>query len=407
MPTFVREQPIDRATVRPLDPQPAAIRQRFASIVVVLAVLGLVFAGIAWWRSARFAATAGGHAPRPVEVAAAPVAVETLPQFLRATGSLRAVQEVVLAPEVAGRVVAIRFEAGAMVARGDPLVQLFDGVERADRAAAVARARFARLELDRSQKLSPTGSETLQRLQQREAELAAAEATIAQIDAKLAQKTVRAPFDGRLGIRRIDLGQYVEPGAPIATLVALDRLYVNFSVPQQDLAKLRVGGEVEVTSDAFPDRRFRAVIDAVEPRVGADTRNVSAQALLGNTEGLLRPGLFVVVDVARPPRPDTVLVPATAVQATASGDSVFVVRDGRAEMVPVVAGAQIGERIVIDHGLSPGDVVITAGQLRVRPGAPVTIATAPGATAAGATGATAAGATAAGATADATRGRVP
>ncbi|WP_157223542.1 efflux RND transporter periplasmic adaptor subunit [Rhodovulum sp. PH10] len=394
MPTFVREQPIDRATARPRDPRPAAIPRRFASIVVVLAVLGLAFAGIAWWRSARLAATAGGHAPRPVEVAAAPVAVETLPQFLRATGSLRAVQEVVLAPEVAGRVVAIRFEAGAMVARDDPLVQLFDGVERADRAAAVARARFARLELDRSQKLSPTGSETLQRLQQREAELAAAEATIAQIDAKLAQKTVRAPFDGRLGIRRIDLGQYVEPGAPIATLVALDRLYVNFSVPQQDLAKLRVGGEVEVTSDAFPDRRFRAVIDAVEPRVGADTRNVSAQALLGNTEGLLRPGLFVVVDVVRPPRPDALLVPATAVQATASGDSVFVVRDGHAEVVPVVAGAQVGERIVIDHGLSPGDVVITAGQLRVRPGAPVTIASAIGATATGAT-------------ADATRGRAP
>ncbi|MDC7787897.1 efflux RND transporter periplasmic adaptor subunit [Rhodoplanes sp. TEM] len=359
---------------RTLDPRPTTTSRRVLPLLMALLVLALVFCGVALWRSVRLAATGGGG-PTPVAVAAAAVAVETLPLSLRTTGSLQAVQEVVLAPEVAGRVVAIRFEAGAVVAEGAPLVQLFDAIERADRDAAVARAGFARNQLERSRELSPTGAETLQRLQQREAELAEATAAIAQIDARLVQKTVRAPFDGRIGIRRVNLGQYVNAGEPIATLVALDRLYVNFTVPQQDLAKLRVGGDVEVVSDAWPDRRFRAVINAIEPRVGTDTRNVTAQATLSDSDGLLRPGLYVTVEIAQPPRPDTILVPTTAIQATASGDSVLVLREGRAVPVPVVTGRQVGPRIVVERGLSAGDVVVTSGQLRIRPGAPVTVAT--------------------------------
>lgn len=369
--------PIDHPVAeRSFDRRPRSTLQRFGPLLVALLALGLVACAVTIWRSLRLATTAAGAPPSVIEVAAAPVAVETLPQWLRATGTLQAVQEVVLAPEVAGRVMAIRFEAGAVVAEGDALVQLFDGIERADRAAALARARFARHQLDRSRELSPSGTESLQRLQQRESELHEAEAAVAQIEARLAQKTVRAPFDGRLGIRRINLGQYVSAGEPIATLVALDRLYVIFTVPQQDLGRLRVGGEVEVASDAWPDRRFRAVINAIEPRIGTDTRNVSVQAILSDPEGLLRPGLFVTVGVAQAPRPDAILVPTTAIQATASGDSVLVVRDGRAVPTPVVAGPQIGNRTVVERGLVAGDVVISGGQLRIRPGATVAVAAA-------------------------------
>lgn len=350
--------------------------RRWAPVLIAAAVLSLVFGGIHAWRSVRLAAAAAVPAPPPVEVSVVTVAFERLPQWLDATGSLQAVQEVVLAPEVSGRVVAIRFEAGDDVAAGDVLVELFDAPERADRAAALARAQFARLEHERSQSLLTRGNDSLQRLQQRDADRAATEAAVAQIEARLAQKTVRAPFAGRLGIRRVNLGQYVNAGDPIAALVALDRLYVNFSVPQQDLARLRVGGGVTVRSDAFPDRRFDARINAIEPKVGTDSRNVAVQATLVDPDRCLRPGLYVMVEVAQPPREDTILVPVTAVQTTASGDSVVVVSDGRAEVVPVVAGRRIGDRVVVERGLGPGDAVVIGGQLRIRPGGRVTVAAA-------------------------------
>jgi multidrug efflux system membrane fusion protein len=150
-------------------------------------------------------------------------------------------------------------------------------------------------------------------------------------------------------------------------------LYVDFTLPQQDLARLAVGGRVVVSGDAFPGRTFEARINAIDPVVGQDTRNVSVQATLSNPGELLRPGMYVTAAVQLPPRPDAIVVPATAINPSASGDTVFVVRQGKAELTPVTTGAHLGTRIVVESGLTAGDVVIADGQLRVQPGAPVSV----------------------------------
>lgn len=357
-------------TLRPL----TDTRRRAAPVLIVIPILAAIFAGIYLWRQARLAPASAGHARPPVEVSALTVEPEPLPQSLEATGSLQAVQELTLAPEVAGRVVAIRFEAGMSVEAGMPLVELNDAPERAQLAEAVSRAQFARLQLDRSRRLVATDAATQQLLDQRVTEQEQADATVQRIEAVIAQKTIRAPFAGLLGIRRVNLGQYVNPGDVLATLTALDRLYANFTVPQQELSKLELGGAVTVRTDAYPGQEFAARINAIEPMVQQDTRNVRVQATLGNPDRKLRPGLYVTVGIAQPPRPSAILVPATAIQTSASGDSVLVVRDGKAAPVPVTTGQRRGDRIVVETGLGSGDVVITSGQLRVQPGATVSVA---------------------------------
>ncbi len=366
---------------QPIDVIPvAASGSNRRALLIAGIALAVLFAAIFAWRILRFMSAAAAYAPPPpVEVSAMAVRSETLPQATPATGSLSPVAGVTLAPEVAGRIVSIAFTAGEHVGRSAVVIRLYDAPERADRAAAVAKANFAATQVARSRALAPSGAEPRELLQSREADLTQARAAIQQIDARLAQKIVRAPFAGELGVRRVNLGQYVNAGDPIATLTALDRLYVNFTVPQQQLAQLRVGGDVAVQSDALPGRSFTARIRAVEPVVGGDTRNVQVQAEMPNPGRALRPGVFVSVGIAQPPRTDVILLPTTAIQTSASGDSVLVVRGGKAVPVPVVTGSQVGNRVVVEQGLKPGDMVVTEGQLRVQPGGAVTVARAPAA----------------------------
>lgn len=353
-------------------PQPGSRRRRQA-VIVVVAVVG-IFLLLFLWRSWRNAAPPPA-APPPTAVVATVVSPTIVPKDLEAVGSLRAVREVMLSPEVAGRVTAIRFTAGQQVGAGAVLVQLNDGPERADRAAAAAKAEFARLQLARSRELVPTGAESRETLQQRQAEHDQAVATVRQLDARLAQKRIAAPFSGVIGVRRVNLGQYLNPGDTIATLTSLDELFVDFSVPQQEFAKLAIGGEVKVTSDAWPGRSFTARVTAVEPRVSEDSRNIWVQGLLANRDRALRPGMYVNAALSLPPLSGALVVPATAIVTSAQGDSVVVIRgkdarkQGKAEMVSVTTGRRFGDSVVVATGLKPGDVVVTEGQLRVQPGA--------------------------------------
>lgn len=345
-------------------------RQAAMVVVTVIAIFLLLFI----WRSWRNAAPPPA-APPPTQVVAAVVSPTDVPTTLDAVGSLSAVREVVLAPEVAGRVTAIRFAPGQRVGAGTTLVELNAAPERADRAAAAAKADFARLQLARSRQLVPAGAESREMLQQRQAEHAQAVAAVRQLDARLAQKRVAAPFAGELGVRRINLGQYLNPGDAIATLTSLDRLYVDFSVPQQDLAKLSIGSEVQVTSDAWPGRTFTARVTTIEPRIAEDSRNIWIQGLLANPDRALRPGMYVRAALNLPALRGALVVPATAIMTSAQGDSVAVIRganarkEGKAEMIAVTTGRRFGNSVVIAKGLKPGDVVITEGQLRVQPGA--------------------------------------
>jgi multidrug efflux system membrane fusion protein len=347
-------------------------------VVLVLLAIVILFGGLALWKRARTMPAAAG-APPPTPVSAMVVEPQTVPAALQSVGALQAVRQVTLAPQVSGRVVAIRFEGGARVGVGAVLVQLDDAPERADRAAAAAKVQYAKLMLERSQRLQPQGYDPKQLLDQRQSDYDQAVAAVHQLDARIAQMQVRAPFAGELGLRRVNPGQYLNPGDPIVTLTALDSLFVNFTLPQQELGKVRIGGAVEVTADAWPDRVFAARVNAIEPVVGSDTRNVSVQALLPNPDGALRPGMYVTARLALPPQTGALTVPATAITTSAAGDSVVVIRGpeatrgGTAQPVPIEAGRRVGDRVVIAGGLKPGDVVITDGQLRVQPGSRVSV----------------------------------
>jgi multidrug efflux system membrane fusion protein len=342
-------------------------------LLLVVLVLAVLFGGLFTWRHARTAQAPRG-APPPTLVSAMTIQPQDVPARLESVGSLEAVHQVTLASQVAGRVAEIRFEGGARVGAGAVLIQLDDRPERADRAAAQARAKLADVQLQRSQKLAPTGFEPRVTTDQRKADYDAAVAAVRQLDARINQMQVRAPFAGELGLRKVNPGQYLNPGDPVVTLTALDTLFVNFTVPQQDFGKLKVGGPVEVVSDAFPGRVFTAKVNAIEPQVGADTRNVSVQALMTNPGEILRPGMYVTARLVLPPQPNALVAPATAIQTSASGDSVIVVRGGKAAPVPVQVGRRMGDKVVIASGLKPGDVVVTDGQLRVQPGAAVKVA---------------------------------
>lgn len=353
------------------------------SVVGLVVVFGLLYA----WRAVR-SGGAEQQAMPPMPVSTIRAEPRSVADEWQAVGSLQAVHEVLLAPDTSGRVTAVNFDAGQSVKEGAVLIQLYDAPEQADRAAAVAKADFAQLQLRRSQALAPTGAEPRELLEQHKADAAQTAAAVRQLDARIQQKSIRAPFSGQLGIRRINLGQYLNAGDAIATLTQLDPLYVNFTLPQQDMPRLTSGAPVQVTVDAVPGRVFTARISAIEPRIDGETRNVAVQALLPNTDRLLKPGMYVTARLVLPATTDNIVLPLTAIQTSASGDSVAVVKGadaqgvGKAVAVPVITGRRLGEEVLVSQGIKPGDIVVMAGQNRLPPGATVKInSTPPSATA--------------------------
>ncbi|PYE19846.1 multidrug efflux system membrane fusion protein [Paraburkholderia silvatlantica] len=360
----------------------AAIASRAKPIAISLISLAVVFGLLYAWRTTR--SGGGDHqAMPPIPVSTLRAETRSVADELQAVGSLQAVREVLLAPDTAGRVTAIHFESGQFVKEGAVLVQLYDAPEQADRAAASAKADFAQLQLKRSLELAPTGAEPRETLEQRKAEAAEAVAAVRQLDARIEQKAIRAPFTGQLGIRRINPGQYLNAGDAIATLTQLDPLYVNFTLPQQDLSELTPGAPVHVTVDAAPGKLFDAKVSTIEPRIDGETRNIAVQALIPSAGQLLKSGMYATARLMLPATADAIVLPLTAIQTSASGDSVVVVQGadaqgiGKAVAVPVVTGRRIGEDVVVTQGVKSGDIVVTAGQNRLPPGAAVKISTTP------------------------------
>ncbi|WP_269617643.1 efflux RND transporter periplasmic adaptor subunit [Zhongshania sp. BJYM1] len=355
---------------------PAGFRAK--PLVVSLIVLVAVFSALYVWRIARVDSQ-GPYAGQPIPVTATKIVGRTVSNELQALGELQAVHEVLLSPDTAGRVTAIHFEAGQMVNQGALLLQLFDAPEQADLLAASARAEFAQLQLERARELVPVGAESQELLEQRQAEANQAMAGVRQLEARIIQKRIRAPFTGQLGIRRIDLGQYLNPGDVVATLTQLDSLYINFMLPQQALSELSVGALVQVAVDAAPDRLFTAKVSSIEPKVNSETRNILVQAELANQDHSLRPGMYASARLELPPELDAVVLPLTAIQTSAFGDTVVVVRDvnpdgvGEVETVPVTLGRRLGDDVLVEGGVNVGDVVVSAGQNRLPSGAQVKV----------------------------------
>jgi membrane fusion protein, multidrug efflux system len=304
------------------------------------------------------------------------------PPVLNAIATLAAVEGVDLAADADGLVVRVAVENGAAVKAGDLLLELDSSVESAQLASAEARLVIARLDADRARELRASNTNSQAELDSALAQFRQAEADVAALRAAHDKKFIRAPFSGRVGIRRVNVGQYVQRGTPLLPLQRLDEMYVNFNIPQRQLPLIKVGQEVRVRVDAFGDRVFSGRLSAVNPAVDASSRNVAVQALLDNPGEVLRAGMFARAEIVLPVTEATVVLPATAIAYAAYGNSVFVVetlKDPKgAEYLGatqrfVKLGPTRGDQIAILDGVKPGEQVATAGVFKLRNGSPVQI----------------------------------
>jgi membrane fusion protein, multidrug efflux system len=316
----------------------------------------------------------------PDTVTTAAARPDTWETSLSAVGSLTAVQGVTVAAEMPAKVVEIAFAPGTKVKRGDLLIRQDTSVEAAQLPGAEAQVTLTESVLARDVEML---KDKIISQADYDAAVAGHRQAMAQVEilrATIAKKTVRAPFGGRLGVRQVNLGQTLREGDPIVTLQSLDPIYVNFSLPQQELSRLRVGLPVRVTSDAFPGPAIDGRITTVNPLVDAETRNVQLQATVANRAEALRPGMFVNTAVGLPVRKKVVAIPATSVLYAPFGDSVFVVADdnvvkgGKALRQQFVRlGEKRGDFVAVTSGLKEGEIIVSTGVFKLRNGQAVVV----------------------------------
>jgi membrane fusion protein, multidrug efflux system len=374
-------EPIDKAPKRPVRPV------RWFIIVGVL--LGALVGGLVWFNSFRgqmIKQFFANNKPPPASVTAAEANSEVVPNLLTAVGELAAVHQVNVTADVNGRVTEIKFEPGTHVEAGTPLVQLFDAPEQGDLANFKAQSTVAQLSLDRAKQLAARQFGPQATVDQAQAAYDQAQAGIAKTAALISQKLVRAPFSGDLGVRKVEVGQYLTAGTAIVSLTDLSELWANFTVTEKDSGNLKVGQVVRLKVDAYPGRVFEGKITTIEPQIASDTRNIRVQATIANPEKILKPGMFVTTTVVLPDKPPVVTVPETAVDYTLYGDSVFLItekkeEDGKTSLSAVRTFVQTGNRLngraEILKGLKPGDKVVAVGQLKLQSGTAVSISTDP------------------------------
>lgn len=366
--------------------RPVRMVRWFAIVGLLLLLLVGALVGFNAFRSHMIAQFFANHKPPPINVSVAEAKSEVIPNLLTAVGELAAVHQVNVTSDVNGRVTQIMFTPGTHVTKGTPLVQLFDAPDQGDLANFKAQATVARLSLDRAKQLAERQFGPQATVDQAQAAYDQALAGIAKTEAIISQKLVRAPFDGELGVRHVEVGQYLTAGTAIVSLTDLSELYANFTVPEKDSGQLKVGQTVRLGVDAYPGRIFEGKITTIEPQVATDTRNIRVQATIANPDHILKPGMFVTTTVVLPDKPPVVTVPETAVDYTLYGDSVFLItekkgNDGKTSVTAVRTFVKAGDRengrAAILKGLKPGDRVVAVGQLKLQSGAAVAISTDP------------------------------
>jgi membrane fusion protein (multidrug efflux system) len=326
---------------------------------------------------------AAAKAEEPAEtISTVTVREEKWQGFVKAIGTVVAVHGVTLTPEIAGTVQEILFESGAVVARDAVLLRMDVSSEDAQLRAVESQAELARINLKRVQTLRADNTVSQSELDTAEATLKQYEANADTIRTTIRKKTIRAPFAGRLGIRQVNLGQYLDAGKSIVSLQSLEPVYVNFSVPQQELARIKTGMRVRISSDACPGREFEGALTAVNPDLDPVTRSVGLQATFENGDQVLRPGMFVRVNVLLPEEKAVLVIPATAVLSAPFGDSVYVV-ESRQSTNGTAAGLFVRQQFIrlgqnrgnllsVESGLKAGDRIVGAGLFKLRNDMPVT-----------------------------------
>ncbi|WP_319586963.1 efflux RND transporter periplasmic adaptor subunit [uncultured Desulfobulbus sp.] len=309
---------------------------------------------------------------------------QTWESLITAVGSLEAVQGVTITAELTGKVIAIPFEPGTQIKAGDLLVQQDVAFETAQLRSAEAGAALAKITLERSKKMLETKVVAESNYDNAEAQLKQAQAQADTIRATIAKKTIRAPFSGRLGIRMVNIGQIIKEGEAIVSLQALDPIFVNFLVPQQQLPQMRVGYAVRLTSDGLPkDQVISGTITAINPDVDASSRNIRVQATVANQNERLRPGMFANVAVVLPEKSPVLTIPATAVLYAPYSDSVFIIEEAKAEeggtagkvvrQQFVRLGEKRGDFVAVTSGLAPEQTLVSTGVFKLRNGQGVVI----------------------------------
>ena len=370
---------------KPVSTQPGVKSKRGVWGIAIggLVALVVLLVGIKGLQIAKMMATGKEMTPPPVTVTSAVVKEENWPPILSAVGSVSAVQGAIVAIELGGVVSDIQFENGGMAKKGDVLVKLDASSEEAQLRSAEADLELARQDLERTRDLAVRKVISKAEIDAAESKFKQKEGTVDNMRAMIAKKEVRAPFDGELGIRQVNVGQMINAGQQVVALTSLDPVYVDFALPQQHLAQLSQGLEVRVQSDAIPGREFKGKLTAINSMIDPVTRNVSVQATLENQDHALRPGMFAKAEVVLPEKRPALVIPGSAVAYAPFGDSVFVIEKKKDEKTGkesevirqqfVRVGEARGDFVSITSGLKAGETVVGTGVFKLRNGMTVAI----------------------------------
>ncbi len=338
---------------------------------------GIVF-GAKWFMNDQMAKGMATFTPPPTIVEATIATRETWTPTLSAIGTLTAKQGVDVRTEVSGVVRKVKFLSGESIKEGDVLAQLDNAIEKADLESYIARKKLISTTWERNKSLLATKSISQTRFDQSSAALEEVIASVAQTRASLNKKRIRAPFDGRIGIQQVEPGDYIDAGGIIATLQNINELYVNFAMPESEVPHLQIGQKIRFNVQAFPDKPFHGVVDAINSKIDSSTRNIEVRATMDNEDQLLLPGMFANVEVLSNSQKEVITLPREAVTYTLYGNSIFLINDKdpdklTVELTQVQTGEIQGNRVEVVRGLNTGDRVVSSGQMKLHNGAPVTI----------------------------------
>ena len=360
-----------------------AAMQKLLAAAGILVAIGVV-SGASYWAGKSSSSEPGpvgaapsgarGAPPPGVVVEASRVTIAKLPQALNAIGSLRSDEAVVLRPEVAGRIATINFREGERVAEGQVLVRLDDSVQKADLDRAKANLVLSRTKHERAIDLRNKGFVSTQALDELENSVKVAEADAQLMTARVNKMTLLAPFAGTVGLRQASVGDYVKEGQDIVNLESLDPLKVDFRLPELALSQLKDGQMLQLTLDALPDRTYDGKVYAVNPLIDSNGRAIVIRAQVPNRDGKLRPGMFARVRLFTSDNKEAIVVPEEALFPVGDDKYVYKVVDGKAQRQKVEIGQRREGRVEVVNGLSPQDVVVTAGAIKLREGVAVSVA---------------------------------
>ncbi|MDX2222389.1 MAG: efflux RND transporter periplasmic adaptor subunit, partial [Rhodospirillaceae bacterium] len=357
------------------------LRRAFAITALALAVVLGALWGFNAFRQNMMQQFFANNRPPPLAVNTEIATPAEFPRTFTAIGSVSAINWVTIAPEVDGRVTAFSFIPGGEVKSGELLVQLNDEPERAELASYRAQLRLADVALKRARELGTRGAAAQAQVDAAQSQYDVAAANITRLEALIAQKALRAPFDGVLGVRRVEVGQYLRAGDPTVTLTNVDNLFVEFTLPEQARPELALEQRVALKVDAYPGRTFDAVVAVIDPQIDMSTRTIKLQAVITNNERLLMPGMFANLEVMLPPTAGVITLPETALDYSLYGNTVYVVQDGpagadgkptlTAKRVAVTLGDRHDGRVAVLTGLKAGDRVVTTGLIKLFDGSQI------------------------------------